>query len=149
MSTSHALIVALDLAKRQRDDARQRLQDAQALEQAAHQQMEQLKGYTGELDDKWGMRPDAVVKPEVMFHHYQFMDRLNHAMGLQSGVIHDRAAQVQKAHQALLAAEVRMASLQKLVERRQLDASQAAARQEQKQTDERASTVLRMRKNLL
>jgi flagellar protein FliJ len=139
MSAFHALIVALDLAKRRRDDAVKQLQTAQKAELAAQDQMGQLEGYVHELDGRWGMREDAYVKPEVMYHHNQFLGRLNHAMGLQTGVVIDKKAQVQQARQVLMAAEVRVASLQKLIERKQSEAARALAKQEQKQTDERAS----------
>ena len=146
MSALHALIVALDLARRRRDDAVKQLHYAQRTEQAAQDQLQQLEGYAHELDDRWGVRKDATIKPEVMYHHNQFMGRLNHAMGLQTGVITDRKTQVQQAQQVLMAAEVRVASLQKLIERKQSEAAKALAKQEQKQTDERASWGKRLDK---
>jgi flagellar FliJ protein len=139
MSRPQALIVALDVATRARDEARRALQDARASEQAAQDQMAQLQGYAAETQGRWGMKAQAVVQPEVMFHHYQFMDRLNHAMDLQRGVMDDHAHRIQKAQEALVAAEIRLASLKKLVERRQQELMQRTLRQDQKQTDERAS----------
>lgn len=139
MSGTQALIVAMDVATRARDEARRVVQDAFASEQAAQDQMAQLNGYAAETQGRWGMRAQAVVQPEVMFHHYQFMDRLNQAMDLQRGVLDDHAQRIQKAQQALVTVEIRLASLKKLVERRQQEAMQRSIRQDQKQTDERAS----------
>lgn len=55
---------------------------------------------------------------------------------------HGREQRVEKARQTLLAAELRLQSLQKLVERKQQEQALAQMRREQKQTDERASLRL-------
>lgn len=143
MSTLNALMVAVEVASRKRDEARRLLQDAQGAKHAAQNQMEQLQGYARETEGRWGMRADAEVKPEVMFHHYQFMDRLGHAVGLQTGVLADHDRRVQDAQGALLQAELRLASLRKVVEKRQQDQALQQMRREQKQTDERASLQVR------
>ena len=143
MPAPNALSVALEMALRQRDEARRLLQDARGARQAAQDQLDQLEGYARETQNRWGMRPNAAVQPEVMYHHYQFMGRLDHAMGLQTGVLGAHAERVQAAEKSLLEAELRLASLKKLVEKRQRDAMQAQARREQKQTDERAALQYR------
>lgn len=143
MPAPNALSVALELALRRRDEARRLLQDARNARQAAQEQLDQLEGYARETQNRWGMRPDAAVQPEVMYHHYQFMDRLNHAMGLQTGVVGSHDERVAAAEKALLDAELRLASLKKLVEKRQRDALLAQTRREQKQTDERAALQYR------
>ena len=143
MSTLNALTVAVEVASRKRDEARRLLQDAQGAQQAAQDQLNQLQGYARETEGRWGMRADAAVQPEVMFHHYQFMDRLGHAVGLQTGVVSDHASRVQGATRTLLEAELRLASLRKVVEKRQQDHERQQMRREQKQTDERASIQVR------
>lgn len=143
MSTLNALTVAVEVALRKRDEARRLLQDAQGAQQAAQDQLDQLQGYARETEGRWGMRADAAVQPEVMFHHYQFMDRLGHAAGLQTSVVGDHASRVQGATRALLEAELRLASLRKVVEKRQQDHERQQMRREQKQTDERASMQVR------
>ena len=143
MPEANALSVAVEMALRQRDDARRSLQDARSASQAAQAQLDQLEGYARETQNRWGMRPNAAVQPEVMYHHYQFMDRLGHAAGLQTGVVGQHAERVGAAERTLLEAELRLASLKKLVEKRQRDALQAQMRREQKQTDERAALQYR------
>ncbi len=144
MSTArpNALQVALELAERQRDALRTALQRAQTSAGAAHQQMTQLETYAHETDARWGTRAGASIGPEVMFHHRHFMGRLDHAIGLQHGVLTDNERRVSGAQQALLAAELRLASLRKLVERRQHEADQHQLKRDQKQTDERAMLTL-------
>ena len=143
MSTLNALTVAVEVASRKRDEALRLLQEAQGAQHAAQDQLNQLQGYARETEGRWGMRADAAVQPEVMFHHYQFMDRLSHAVGLQTGVVGDHASRVQDATRTLLEAELRLASLRKVVEKRQHDHERQQMRREQKQTDERASIQVR------
>jgi len=143
MSVSNALSVAVEMALRQRDDARRSLQDARSASQAAQAQLDQLEGYALETQNRWGMRPNAAVQPEVMYHHYQFMDRLGHAVGLQVSVVGSHVERVSAAERSLLQAELRLASLKKLLDKRQRDALQAQMRRDQKQTDERAALQYR------
>ena len=139
MTKPNALSVAVEMATRQRDEARRVLQHAQGAQCAAQDQLQVLQGYAQETENRWGMRAQATVAPEVMFHHYHFMGRLDHAAGLQSGVVDDHAQRVALAQQQLRDAEVRLASLRKLLEKRQMEALQAQARRDQKMTDERAA----------
>ncbi|WP_243021704.1 flagellar export protein FliJ [Simplicispira sedimenti] len=139
MTKPNALSVAVEMATRQRDEARRVLQHAQGAQRAAQDQLQVLQGYAQETESRWGMRAQATVAPEVMFHHYHFMGRLDHAAGLQSGVVDDHAQRVALAQQQLRDAEVRLASLRKLLEKRQMEALQAQARRDQKMTDERAA----------
>ena len=139
MTKPNALSVAVEMATRQRDEARRVLQHAQGAQRAAQDQLQVLQGYAQETENRWGMRAQATVAPEVMFHHYHFMGRLDQAAGLQSGVVDDHAQRVALAQQQLRDAEVRLASLRKLLEKRQMEALQAQARRDQKMTDERAA----------
>ena len=142
MSSLNALNVAVEAATRKRDAARQVLQDMQRVAQAGQAQLEQLSGYAQETQGRWGMREGGTLQPEVMHHHYQFIGKLEHAIGLQSGVVQEQARRVEQARQALLEAELRLTSLRKVVERKQHEQAIAQMRREQKQTDERASLRL-------
>ncbi len=139
MSVLSALIVAVEIAARKRDEARHVLQEAQAVQQAAQAQLHQLQDYSRETEQRWGMQADTRVQPEVMYHHYQFMDRLGHAAGLQTSVVGDQSARVESARRGLMQAEQRLSSLRKVVEQRRRELELAQARMDQKQTDERAA----------
>lgn len=143
MATSDALIVAVDVAERKRDAARRALQDALEAQRAAQAQLDQLTGYAGETQNRWGARAGAAVQPEVMHHHYHFMDRLQHAVGLQNEVLGQHGARIDAARAALLQAELRLTSLRTVVERRQHETAQRQVRREQKQTDEWAAIQYR------
>ena len=143
MSSLNALSVAVEVASRKRDDARKVLQDTLAAEQAARAQLNQLEDYARETESRWGMKADTTMQPEVMYHHYQFMNRLGHAASIQNGVVGDQSARVQAAQRALLDAELRLASLRKVVEKRRSDFALQQQRRDQKQTDERAALQYR------
>lgn len=139
MSSLKAFEVAVELAERRRDAARQALKNVQDARHAAQAQLEQLTGYAAETQSRWGMKADSAMQPEVMYHHYQFMGRLDHAIGLQTGVVSGQDVRVDQARQALLEAELRLASLRKVLERRRAEMALQQQRREQKQTDERAA----------
>ena len=139
MSSLNALMIAIEMAVRKRDEARQALRERQRAHEAAQSQMEQLQSYAGEMQQRWGASEGAAMKPEVMFHHRQFMDRLQHAMDLQTKVLADQAIRLEAAQKALMATELRLSSLNKVVETRRRDIALAQMRREQKQTDERAA----------
>ena len=137
-----ALQVALSMAERQRDASRNSLNEAIASAAAANAQMQQLQSYAGETDARWGTRAGALLAPEVMFHHRHFMGRLSHAMALQTTVVGDHAQRVQAGEGQLLACELRVATLRKLITRRDQEATLIEQRRDQKQTDERAMLTL-------
>lgn len=139
MSSLNALMVAIEMAVRKRDEARNALLERQRAHAAAKSQMEQLENYALEMQQRWGASEGAAMKPEVMFHHRQFMDRLQHAIDLQTRVMNDQNIRLEAAQKALMAAELRLSSLNKVVETRRRDMVLAQMRREQKQTDERAA----------
>lgn len=139
MSSLNALMIAIEMAVRKRDDARQALRERQHAFDAAKSQMEQLENYAAEMQQRWGATEGASLKPEVMVHHRQFMERLEHAINLQTRVIADQSIRLEAAQKALMAAELRLTSLNKVVETRRRDMELAQMLREQKQTDERAA----------
>jgi len=139
MSSLNALSVAIEAAERKRDAARTALLERQNAQRAAQAQMDQLQGYVLEMQTRWGAQEGLAVQPEVMHHQYQIMDRLQHALGLQTRMVADVEIRLETARQALLAAELRVTSLQKVVQARKRDLALAQMRREQKETDERAA----------
>jgi len=139
MSSLNALMIAIEMAVRKRDDARNALRERQHARDAAKSQMEQLESYAVEMGQRWGATEGATMNPEVMFHHRQFMARLQHAIDLQKRVLADQEIRLEAAQKALMATELRLSSLNKVVETRRRDIALAQMRREQKQTDERAA----------
>jgi flagellar protein FliJ len=127
------------MATRKRDDARQALRERQQSHAAAQAQMDQLQSYLQEMQQRWGAHEGMDFKPEVMVHQRQFMQRLQHALDLQTKVMRDQELRLQAARHALMTTELRLSSLEKVVQMRRRDMALAQQRRDQKQTDERAA----------
>lgn len=139
MSKFRAIELAIDLATRQRDALAQKLAQAQRNLDFAQGQMDQLTGYAGETDARWMATGAVSLAPETIRNHYQFMERLQQAVALQTTVIGTMQSQREKAHQALLQGEFRLAGLQQVLKARQLAQQVVAQRREQRATDEFAA----------
>jgi len=86
---------------------------------------------------------------ELMHVYRAFMDRLNLAVDQQQRVAQHSAIKAEQARDALVQQELRVASVRKLIERRQQELRQSAERRDQKQTDEFAARAAWARQNLL
>ena len=146
MSLLKSIQLAIDLAILQRDEAAKALAQMTRGLGFAKDQMAQLEGYALDTDARLvGVRDDALSS-ELLRHHYQFMDRLQQAIGLQSGAIAEARTRVDLAAKVLLRAELRLAGLSQVFETRQEAASKSKRRREQRVTDEFAAMAY-VRKN--
>ncbi len=139
MSLLKTLHVAIDVAARKRDAASQALGQAQQREIAARQQMEQLQSYAQETEGRWASQAQICAMPELMRHHYQFMDRLSQAIEMQKGVLAEQSLWVERARKALLDAELRVATLRQVLRNKQAEVDLQLRRREQRQMDEMAA----------
>ncbi len=143
MSTNNGLDAARDLARRQRDEAARLLAVARQGWLSQQMQLDQLQGYAQETDARWSLAAGRTSAPEVMHHHYQFMQRLDQAMAMQNKTMDAQARHVDECATALRAAETRLESLKQLLERREAGAAVQQRRKEQKQVDETAALQYR------
>ena len=139
MSEFRSICIAIDLATKQRDELAQAQARASRNRGLASDQMAQLKGYAGETDTRWMAASSVARSPEIIRHHYQFMERLQQAITLQEQVMADMAQQLDVAHQKLLQAEFRLAGLNKILEVRKAALLKKQKRRDQYQTDEFAA----------
>lgn len=136
MSALKSVRLAIEVATEQRDAAGQALVRIDRRRQAALGQMEQLDAYAGETATRWA--PGALERPgaEIVAHYYQFMERLQQAIEMQRGVLEGLRRESEAAQRALLAAEVRMTSLRRLLDAKLAELARERARSDQKQMDE-------------
>jgi len=139
MTMRGGLWVAVELAQRQRDEAGQALAQVLRRHDNARLQMEQLESYAADTQARWSVGGQTQTSPQIVGHYYQFMARLEQTITLQQGVIDDVQGHCQAARQSLRDAELHMAGLSRLLEKRQRELARAAARQEQRQSDEFAA----------
>jgi flagellar FliJ protein len=139
MSAVSSFLLAIEMATRKRDQANQDLMRAQNAHVFAQNQMSQLETYAAETEARWTAAAQISTSPELMRHHYQFMDRLHHAVGLQTGALENEARKVEAAKKRVLEAEYRLISLKQILKKKQADISLLQSRREQKQMDEFAA----------
>jgi len=139
MSALTSLQIALELATRQRDACGRALVEERQVCMVAQDQLEQLESYLRETRDRWALGARSSASAEIMRHCELFMERLQQAAGLQRGAVAQRERELEGARQRLLAAEIRIASLDKLLTRRRSSASSREANRVQKELDEFAA----------
>lgn len=143
MSALRGLSLAIELATRQREEALAALVQAHRALQGAQGQMGQLDSYAAETESHWAPGARNQIGPEIVHHYDQFMVRLQQAVDLQRAVVADQDASLAAARQRVMQAEVRIAGLKRLLEKRQAAQARAGALQEQKQLDELAALQFR------
>ena len=139
MSLLKTLAVAVDVASLKRDAASRAVGQAQQKYIAAHDQLTQLETYASETETRWMAQAQACAVPELMRHHYQFMERLAQAIQMQQGIVGDNVRWVEAAKKQLAEAEIRVATLKQVSRNKQLEAERLQNRREQKQVDEFAA----------
>lgn len=129
----------LEHAERQRDQALMRQRQAEGQLGAASQQHEQLVAYHGEHRVRWAENFQTGVSVALLHCHQGFTERLHEAVDIQSGQVERARQAAERARAATVAAEVRVAAIKKLIERRLGEADQRLQRSEQRQSDELAA----------
>ena len=142
MSTAiQTLNKVVELAQKRRDEALAHLAQLRREMAQAQDQMQQLQTYADEAQARWSQRSSVGVDAQVLHHHRQFMQKIDHAMEFQRGVLAQRQAQLDQAQQQVHVAERDLAGLRKYTDGKVQALLQRAQRAEQKQTDEMALTI--------
>jgi len=141
MSELKSVLLAIEHATRQRDDLLKAAARVERSLQFAQGQMAQLKGYAADTDARWISSGSKVLTGELLRHQYQFMDRLQQTIVLQTDVITGIERQMAQARAAVLQAEFRLAGLNQILKTRQASLQRTERRREQRQTDEFAALL--------
>ncbi len=131
--------IAIDVAVRQRDSAQSSLALVARNRLFAQGQMDQLTNYASETESRWMASAQISANPELLKHHYQFMDRLRSAIDLQMSVLRGVDIQIGEAQKFLLSRQVRLRSLEVMLEKKQAAINAKRARRDQIQMDEFAA----------
>ena len=135
LSTLHAL---LDRATAERDRCAADLRRAEDLSSHQRAQGRQLADYREEYTQRWSRQFGQGGTMEIVQCYQSFMQRLDEALAQQQRHIDAAERGVTAVRQALLQAELRVASVKKLIERRQAEQARQQERRDQRQTDETA-----------
>lgn len=128
----------LQRAEAERDTAVGVLRQAEAQQQQARQQAEQLRSFRQDYDQRWTLRFRQAGSRELLDCRHTFGERLGQAIDGQDTQVDHLGNRVNLARQALLAREQRVAAVRKLIERRQHELARLADRREQRASDETA-----------
>ena len=139
MSTMSALTLAIQLAHERRDEAGRGLMQAQRAYMQAQNQLDQLETYAADTEARWVSAAQIAMSTGILQHHYQFMERLRHAIHLQEGVLADMRRQIEAAKLQVQLAETKLAGLQKVLASQQRAWRLKLAQREQRETDEFAA----------
>lgn len=148
MAAFKTLELAIELATAKRDQAMAHWQAMLRDQAFALDQMNQLKQYAQETDQRWMQGAQKRTTPELLHHQYQFMGRLNQAIALQDGALANAARRVDDAKQSDIQAELRLASLKLLLNQRQAALAKVLQRRDQKEMDEFAAQQTQRQRGL-
>lgn len=131
-----ALRALLDHAERQRDASLSALLQSEEGTRRLHVQARQLTAYRDEYRSRSPAAGGRSAPIELLRGHQGFMLRLEQALAQQQSQQRAAEARGQALRAELLAHETRVASVRKLLERRDESTRRAAHRLEQRRTDE-------------
>ena len=137
-AATDALHLLLERATQERDRLAGELRRGEEVLLRARRQGEQLGSYRGEYTQRWSAQFGRGGAIEIVHCYQSFMQRLDEALAQQQRHIDAAERGVAAVRQALLQAELRMASVKKLIERRQAELARQQERRDQRQTDETA-----------
>jgi flagellar protein FliJ len=141
MTDLQTLTILLGQHDRQRDAALAEHLRARAASETASAQAETLRSYRREYEQRWSAQFRREGQIELVRCYQAFMDRLTQAVDQQTRLATQAAQQLEQALATLREAELRCASVRKLIERRTVERRLETERQDQKDNDELATRV--------
>jgi flagellar FliJ protein len=135
---SDSLATLLELAERQRDGARLAQMQAENASNRALAQLEQLIAYQADYRARAPGTAGLAAPIQLLRSHQGFMGRLDQALMQQREAVRNADLALHRGRQHLQQAELRVASVKKLIERRQAERFRVETRREQRHSDEAA-----------
>ena len=132
-----------DRDRKRRDEALMQWQEAVRQAEAAGAQAQALETYRSEYRERWSAQFKQAAPIEIIRCYQGFVERLDQAIGAQQATVENHAARVAVARERLKQREVKLATVQRLIDRRLRAATQAVQRREQKASDEAAQRMRR------
>jgi len=123
---------------RLRDEALALLNEARRQEAAAVEQAKSLAGYREDYRQRWTSHFAPQGSIEILQCYQNFARKLEQAITAQDGVVRQAGQRVKMAHDKLRHREIKLATVKRLIERRQQVLLRIADRRAQKALDESA-----------
>lgn len=136
------LAVLLEQAEAQRNAALAAFNQARSRRDGARDQARDLEAYRNDYQQRWNQQFQSRGAGLDILRCYQaFADRLELALAQQAHAIEVCEQTLVRANDTLAAHELRVASVRKLIERREDEARRGAERREQRACDEMAQRI--------
>jgi flagellar FliJ protein len=139
----------LERETERRDAAIVEWREAERQVHAAREQAESLVVYRGEYRKRWQAQFAQRAHMEILHCYQGFVDRLEHAIGAQQGMVDQASSREEAARQRLKHREIKVATVQRLIERRLQAGALREQRREQKTVDEAAQRQAWARRNAI
>ena len=138
----------LEREKKRRDEQMAQVRNAVANAAAQQQQADGLTTYRSEYCQKWSAQFRQAAQMEILRSYHGFLSRLDQAIAQQVSVIEHAQRMVEVQRQKLIEREIRVATVERLIKRRESLLAKLADRREQKNLDEMAQRVTSARTSL-
>ncbi len=133
------LLALLAQSETERDSTQAELTRLIGVHETAAAQADQLLTYRRDYEIRWSKHFQSASTMTLVQCYRGFMQRLTMAVEQQQNVVRHAERQADMARTALVAAELRVATVRKLIERRVAEDRITQARRDQKTSDEFAA----------
>jgi flagellar FliJ protein len=131
----------LEREQKRRDEQMANVRTAVANAEAQQQQADGLGTYRTEYCRKWSAQFQQAATIEILRSYQGFLSRLDQAITQQQSVLEHAHRMVEAHRQRLVEREIRVATVERLIERREAMLAKVADRRDQKNLDELAQRL--------
>jgi len=131
----------LEREQKRRDEQLANVRNAVANAEAQQQQADGLAGYRTEYCRKWSAQFQQAATIEILRSYQGFLSRLDQAITQQQSVLEHAHRMVEAHRQRLVEREIRVATVERLIQRRETMLAKVADRRDQKNLDELAQRL--------
>jgi flagellar FliJ protein len=132
----------LEREQQRRDEQMAAVRNAVANAETQQQQADGLTGYRSEYCRKWSAQFQQAATIEILRSYQGFLSRLDQAIAQQQSVLEHAHRMIEAQRQRLVEREIRVKTVQRLIERREAMLARVADRRDQKNLDELAQRLL-------
>ena len=131
----------LEREQKRRDEQMAAVRSAVANAEAQQQQADDLTRYRSEYCQKWSAQFQQAAQMEILRSYHGFLSRLDQAINQQKSVVEHAHRMVEAQRQRLVEREIRVATVERLIKRREALLAKVADRRDQKNLDELAQRL--------
>jgi flagellar FliJ protein len=135
------LRLLLEREQKRRDEQMAAVRAAAANAEAQQQQADDLGTYRSEYCQKWSAQFKQAAQMEILRSYHGFLARLDQAIAQQTSVVEHAHRMVEAQRQRLVEREIRVATVERLIKRRETMLAKVDERRDQKNLDELAQRL--------